>query len=81
MRPVFDQVLLRCPQLKTGGPEALHQLGHQIAPHSGVARMACRAPYARLEIDGDLARYDAAVSPMLAHIAARRRIGDTTAAA
>jgi hypothetical protein len=78
---VFDQVLLRCPELKTAGPEALHQFGHQIARHGGVARMAWCAPYARLEIDGDLARYDAAASPMLAHIAARRRIGDTTAAA
>ena len=69
MRPVFDQVLLLCPEVKTGGPEALHQLGHQIARHGGVARMVYYAPYSRLEIDGDLVRCDTAASPMPAHFA------------
>ena len=69
MRPVFDQVLLLCPEVKTGGPEALHQLGHQIARRGGVARMVYYAPYSRLEIDGDLVRCDAAASPMPAHFA------------
>jgi hypothetical protein len=69
MRPVYDQVLLLCPEVKTGGPEALHQLGHQIALHGGEARMVYYAPYSRLEIDGDVVRCDAAASPMPAHFA------------
>jgi hypothetical protein len=39
MKPVFDEVLIFCPSVKTGGPEALHQLGYQIAAHGGKARM------------------------------------------
>lgn len=69
MRPVYDQVLLLCPEVKTGGPEALHQLGHQIARHGGLARMAYYAPHSRLEIDGDIIRCHADDSPMPAHFA------------
>lgn len=69
MRPVYDQVLLLCPEVKTGGPEALHQLGYQIALHGGVARMVYYAPYSRLEIDGDVVRCEADASPMPAHFA------------
>ena len=47
MRPAFDEVLLLCPEVKTGGPEALHQLGYQIARHGGVARMVYYGPHSR----------------------------------
>ncbi len=69
MRPVFDEVLLLCPEVKTGGPEALHQLGYQIARHGGVARMVYYAPHSRIEVDGDLLRCHAEASPMPAHFA------------
>lgn len=69
MRQVYDQVLLLCPEVKTGGPEALHQLGQQIARHGGTARMVYYAPYSRIEIDGDLLRCHADASPMPAHFA------------
>ena len=69
MRPVYDQVLLLCPEVKTGGPEALHQLGYQIARHGGLVRMAYYAPYSRLDIDGDIIRCHAESSPMPAHFA------------
>jgi hypothetical protein len=39
MKPVFDEVLIFSPSIKTGGPEALHQLGYHIARHGGMARM------------------------------------------
>jgi hypothetical protein len=39
MKPVFDEVLIFSPSIKTGGPEALHQLGYHIACHGGTARM------------------------------------------
>lgn len=39
MKPVFDEVLVFSPSIKTGGPEALHQLAHQIACNGGTARM------------------------------------------
>jgi hypothetical protein len=67
MRQVFDQVLLLCPEVKTGGPEALHQLGHQIARHGGTARMVYYAPFSRIEVDGDILRCHAEASPMPAH--------------
>lgn len=69
MRQVYDQVLLLCPEVKTGGPEALHQLGHQIARHGGTARMVYYAPYSRIEVDGDILRCRADNSSMPAHFA------------
>ena len=39
MKAAFDQVVIFSPSVKTGGPEALHQLGHHIALHGGTARM------------------------------------------
>ena len=39
MQKVFGDVLIFCPEAKTGGPEAMHQLGCQIARHGGSARM------------------------------------------
>jgi hypothetical protein len=69
MRKVFDEVLLLCPEVKTGGPEALHQLAHQIALHGGVARMVYYAPYSRIEIESGLLRCHAEASPMPEHFA------------
>jgi hypothetical protein len=64
MRQVFDEVLLLCPEVKTGGPEALHQLGYRIARHGGTARMVYYAPHSRIEVDGDILRCHAETSPM-----------------
>ncbi len=69
MRPVFNEVLLLCPEVKTGGPEALHQLGHQIARHGGATRMVYYAPFSRIETDGSILRCHAEASPMPAHFA------------
>src|SRR5271165_745147 len=69
MRPVFDEVLLLCPEVKTGGPEALHQLGYQIVRHGGAARMVYYAPHSRIELEGDILRCHAEASPMPAHFA------------
>lgn len=85
MRQVFDEVLLLCPEVPTGGPEALHQLGYQIARHGGAARMVYYAPYSRIEVNGDMLRCHAAASPMPAHFAqyqpqvlGETRLGPTT---
>ena len=72
MRQVFDEVLLLCPEVKTGGPEALHQLGYQIACHGGTARMVYYAPHSRIEVDGDVLRCHSEASPMPAHFAQYR---------
>jgi len=69
MRQVYDEVLLLCPEVKTGGPEALHQLGYQIACHGGTARMVYYGPHSRIEVDGDTLRCHAAASPMPEHFA------------
>lgn len=69
MRKVFDEVLLFCPEIKTGGPEALHQLGYQIELHGGVARMVYYAPYSRIELWGDRLLCHADSSPMPEHFA------------
>ena len=69
MRPVFNEVLLLCPEVKTGGPEALHQLGYRIAQHGGAARMVYYAPHSSIEVDGDILRCHAETSPMPAHFA------------
>ena len=69
MRQVYDEVLLLCPEVKTGGPEALHQLGYQIARHGGTARMVYYGPHSRIEVDRDILRCHADTSPMPAHFA------------
>jgi len=69
MRPVFDEVLLLCPEVKTGGPEALHQLGYRIAQHGGTARLVYYGPHSGIEVDGDILRCHADASPMPAHFA------------
>ncbi len=69
MQKIFDDVLIFCPEVKTGGPEALHQLGCQIARHGGTARMVYYAPFSRVEVDGDMLRCYADASPMPRHFA------------
>lgn len=39
LAPLYDQVVILCPEVKTGGPEALHQLGYHISRHGGKACM------------------------------------------
>ena len=69
MQPVFEDVLIFCPEAKTGGPEALHQLGRQIARHGGNAHMVYYSPFSRTDVDGDILRCHAEDSPMPAHFA------------
>src|SRR5665213_264032 len=69
MRQVFDEVLLLCPEVKTGGPEALHQLGYQIARHGGSAQMVYYGPDSHIEVEDDILRCHAEVSPMPAYFA------------
>jgi hypothetical protein len=64
MQKVFDEVLIFCPEVKTGGPEALHQLGYQIARHGGNAQVVYYAPFSRVELDGDILRCHCDGSPM-----------------
>lgn len=64
MQPVFDNVLIFCPEYLNGGCEALHQLGHQIARHGGSAHMAYYGPYSSLELNGDVLRCHLAASPV-----------------
>ena len=73
MRPVFNEVLLLCPEVKTGGPQALHQFGHQIARHGGTARMVYYGPFSRIETDGTILHCHAEASPMPAHLAQSTR--------
>lgn len=69
MQQIYRDVLIFCPEAKTGGPEAMHQLRCQIARHGGTARMVYYAPFSRLEIDGETLRCHADDLPMPAHFA------------
>jgi hypothetical protein len=69
MQNAFRDVLLFCPEVRTGGPEALHQLAYQIARRGGRARMVYYGPHSRLEIEGDRLRCLAEGSPMLTDFA------------
>src|SRR3954463_1128255 len=69
MRKVYDDVLILCPEVKTGGPEALHQLSYQIACHGGSAHMVYYGPFSRIEPEGGIIRCHADASPMPAHFA------------
>jgi len=69
MQKRYDDVLIFCPEVKTGGPEALHQLAHCINLHGGRAHMVYYAPYSRVEIAGGAIICHAPASPMPAHFA------------
>ena len=65
-------MVLLCLEVKTGGPEALHQLGYRIACHGGAARMVYYAPHSRIEVDGDVLHCHSEASQMPAHFAQYR---------
>ena len=69
MQKVYDDVLIFCPEVKTGGPEALHQLAYRIACHGGTAHMVYYAPFSRIEVENGVLRCHAAESPMPSHFA------------
>ncbi len=69
MQQVHDHVLIFCPEVKTGGPEALHQLAYRIACHGGTAHMVYYAPFSRIEVTDGVIRCHADASPMPAHFA------------
>jgi len=69
MQKRYEDVVLFCPEVKTGGPEALHQLAHQINQHGGSAHLAYYAPFSRVEIEDGLLRCHAEASPMPAQYA------------
>lgn len=64
LRPVYNEVLLFCPDVATGGPEALHQLGYMINRLGGNAKMAYYGPISRLGMNGDRLQNDTSGSPM-----------------
>lgn len=67
MRPAFENVLIFSPSMRTGGPEALHQLAHEIARHGGEARMVYYdRPY---EMAGDRIQAGDGPFPALDHYA------------
>jgi hypothetical protein len=69
VQPLFDDVLIFSSEFKTGGPEALHQLGHRIRCHGGTAHIVYHGPSAQIEIDGDVLRCHADASPMPGYFA------------
>ena len=69
MKPLFDDVLLFCPEVPTGGPEAMHQLSHAINSMGGRAHMVYYDGPSRVEINGNVIRNVNAQSPMPAHFA------------
>ena len=69
MRPVFNDVVLLTPEAPTGGPEALHQLGHEINRLGGNAWQAYCGPQSRVDFGPDTIRCDATASTMPAYFA------------
>jgi hypothetical protein len=69
MQKRYEDVVLFCPEVKTGGPEALHQLAYQINRHGGSAHLAYYAPVSHVEIEGNRLRCRAENSPMPAQYA------------
>lgn len=64
LRPKYNEVLLFCPDAATGGPEALHQLGHMINTFGGNAKMAYYGPISQLGMNGDRLINHTEKSPM-----------------
>ncbi len=52
-RPRYERVVILCPEAVTGGPEALHQLGHAINRQGGTAVMAYLMGENALQFVGD----------------------------
>ena len=66
-KPVFKEVLIFSPSVKTGGPEALHQLGYRIARNGGMARMVYYG--VPLTVEGNVFRCGKGPFPLLEHFA------------
>ena len=49
----YSNVLIFCPEVPSGGPEALHQLAYMIRQHGGSAQMVYTGPKSNAYIDGD----------------------------
>lgn len=55
MKPVFDEVLLLCPEAETGGPEAIHQLAYAINQLGDEAELAYLGSKSKVAfVDGGL---------------------------
>lgn len=52
MTPVFDDVVIFCPETVTGGPEALHQLSYRIQQNGGSAWLTYLGPQSRTVLVG-----------------------------
>jgi len=71
MKKCWRQVILICPNSVTGGPEALHQLGHMVNKLGGDARFAYFGGRCKLQIDEDrlLCELDPNCEPLSAYAA------------
>ncbi|MDP9127362.1 MAG: hypothetical protein M3N08_03750 [Pseudomonadota bacterium] len=67
--PRFQEVLLLCPEIPTGGPEALHQLALSINQQGGQAKLAYCGPHSRVDLNGDILRCNATNSPIAEYFA------------
>ncbi len=54
--PVFDEVVLLCPEACTGGPEAIHQLAHAINSQGGSAKLAYFEGESKVSLDNSVLR-------------------------
>lgn len=75
LRPCYEQVVVLCPVVTTGGPEALHQLAHVINANGGNAEMAYYGQGSSLIEDGSVLR--AAYAPNAEFEAAYARYAPT----
>jgi hypothetical protein len=67
LKPLFNEVLIFSPSIKTGGPEALHQLGYRIARNGGTARMVYYdVPFS---VEGNVFRGGKGPFPLVEHFA------------
>src|ERR1700677_2557077 len=67
LKPLFNEVLIFSPSVKTGGPEALHQLGYHIAGNGGTARMVYYdVPFS---VEGNVFRGGKGPFPLVEHFA------------
>ncbi|MFX1716204.1 tetratricopeptide repeat protein [Paraburkholderia sp. A1RO-5L] len=63
LQPSYDQFVLFCPNVVTGGPEALHQLAHTINTQGGNASIAYYGGQSGLAYDGRVLRATYAPDP------------------
>ncbi|CAG9194459.1 putative Protein O-GlcNAc transferase [Paraburkholderia tropica] len=75
LQPCYEQVVVLCPVVTTGGPEALHQLAQVINANGGNAQMAYYGQGSTLAEDGHFLR--AAYAPNAEFEAAYARYAPT----